>query len=115
MTIPAIAPPDIPELLEEALTFARLLGLLVAVAALPVGAFEAVVVPACVPVVVAEEELVVDEVAPAKLLVLNGVGAVVCDVAVTLLTPSASKYTEFALLMLTPEFGDVKLLMQMLI
>lgn len=45
----------------------------------------------------------------------NGVGSIDCDVAVAWLTPKAWRYAAFASAMLTFEFGDVKLLMQMLI
>lgn len=73
ITMPAIAPPEIPELDEDTLLLARL----VDVAALPVGASDAVVVAEAVPVVLAvDEDALAEEVAAARFLVLNGVGAV---------------------------------------
>lgn len=69
--MPAIAPPEIPELDEDTLLLARL----VDVAALPVGASDAVVVADAVPVLAEDEDELLDDVAAARFLVLNGVGS----------------------------------------
>lgn len=64
-----------------------------------------------VAVLVPLDESMLEEAVAASCRVEKGVGSDVCFVAVTLLTPIAERYVWFAFAMLTPEFGDVKLLM----
>lgn len=108
MTIPAIAPPEMPELLELEETAAALLEVdwaAAEVAAEPVPELDVILI-------VDGDDVVT---VTANCSVVNGVGSTVCVVAVTVLALIAAKYTEFALATGTPEFGDEKLLMQTLI
>lgn len=108
MTIPAIAPPEMPELLEFEEAATALLEVDCAAAEPVLELDEDLIVV---------EDLAVDEddveTATPSCSVVKGDGFAVCVVAVTVLWPIAAKYTELALLTETPAFGDEKLLMQM--